>query len=101
MKTKEQIRLSTLSHGSGWACKIGPDDLAQVLGDLVQKNDDRVIVGYENSDDAAVVRLVDDKYIIQSVDFFTPIIDDLIFPKKLYLRYYKVEQIKQMRPAFL
>ena len=42
----------------------------------MQKNDDRVIVGYDNSDDAAVVRLVDDKFIIQSVDFFTPIIDD-------------------------
>ena len=76
MKTKEQIRLSTLSHGSGWACKIGPDDLAQVLGKVVQKKDSRVIVGYDNSDDAAVIRLQDDKFIIQTVDFFTPIVDD-------------------------
>ena len=76
MKTKEQIRLSTLSHGSGWACKVGPDDLAQVLGDVVQKKDSRVIVGYDNSDDAAVVRLQGNKFIIQTVDFFTPIVDD-------------------------
>ena len=76
MKTKEQIRLSTLSHGSGWACKIGPDDLTQVLGKVVQKKDSRVIVGYDNSDDAAVIRLQGDKFIIQTVDFFTPIVDD-------------------------
>ncbi|MEC9007373.1 MAG: selenide, water dikinase SelD [Candidatus Neomarinimicrobiota bacterium] len=55
---------------------MGPDDLAQVLGNLVQEKDDRVIVGYDNSDDAAVIRLLDNKFIIQTVDFFTPIIDD-------------------------
>ena len=76
MKTKEQIRLSTLSHGSGWACKIGPDDLAQVLGDLMIEDDDRVVVGFDKADDAAVVRLEGDRYILQTVDFFTPIVDD-------------------------
>ena len=35
-----------------------------------------MIVGYDNSDDAAVIRLQGDKYIIQTVDFFTPIVDD-------------------------
>lgn len=38
--------------------------------------DDRVIVGFDGADDAAVVRLDGDKYIIQTVDFFTPIVDD-------------------------
>lgn len=42
----------------------------------MQKKDDRVVVGYDNSDDAAVVRLLDNKFILQTVDFFTPIIDD-------------------------
>ena len=42
----------------------------------MQKKDSRVIVGYDNSDDAAVIRLQDDKFIIQTVDFFTPIVDD-------------------------
>ena len=76
MKTKKQIRLTTLSHGSGWACKIGPDDLAQVLGDLVVEDDERVVVGFDKADDAAVVRLEGDRYILQTVDFFTPIVDD-------------------------
>ena len=35
-----------------------------------------MIVGYDNSDDAAVIRLQGDKFIIQTVDFFTPIVDD-------------------------
>jgi len=38
--------------------------------------DDRVLVGFDGADDAAVVRLGDDKYILQTVDFFTPIVDD-------------------------
>jgi selenide,water dikinase len=38
--------------------------------------DERVIVGFEGADDAAVVRLDGDRYILQTVDFFTPIVDD-------------------------
>lgn len=37
---------------------------------------DNVIVGFNGSDDAAVVRLDDGKLIVQTVDFFTPIVDD-------------------------
>ena len=76
MDERKKIRLTTLSHGSGWACKIGPGDLAQVLGDLNLPTDDSVIVGYEGADDAAAVRLDDGKLIIQTVDFFTPVVDD-------------------------
>lgn len=38
--------------------------------------DDRVVVGFDGADDAAVLRLHGDRYIIQTVDFFTPIVDD-------------------------
>ena len=38
--------------------------------------DDRVIVGFDGADDAAVVHLGGEKYILQTVDFFTPIVDD-------------------------
>ena len=38
--------------------------------------DPRVVVGYNNSDDAAVVRMDGDKALVQTVDFFTPIVDD-------------------------
>jgi len=39
-------------------------------------HDDRVIIGYNGKDDAAVVRLSGDKYLVQTVDFFTPVVDD-------------------------
>lgn len=39
-------------------------------------HDDRIIVGFNGKDDAAVVRLSGDKYLVQTVDFFTPIVDD-------------------------
>jgi selenide,water dikinase len=40
------------------------------------EDDDRVVVGFDKADDAAVVRLDGDRYILQTVDFFTPIVDD-------------------------
>ena len=39
-------------------------------------SDERVIVGFNGHDDAAVVRLDDGKLLVQTVDFFTPIVDD-------------------------
>jgi len=77
MTADDIVRLTTLSHGSGWACKIGPEDLSHVLGGLKNTvQDDRIIVGFNGKDDAAVVRLNGDKYLVQTVDFFTPIVDD-------------------------
>jgi len=46
------------------------------LGKLKSKKDDRIIVGYDDKDDAAVVRLSDGRLLVQTVDFFTPIDDD-------------------------
>ena len=76
MNDRDKVRLTTLSHGSGWACKIGPDDLAQVLGDLKIKKYPSVVIDHDGSDDAAVVRLSNGNLIIQTVDFFTPVVDD-------------------------
>ena len=76
MLTNEKIKLTQFSHGSGWACKIGPEDLAQVLGKLDSFETDDVIVGFNGSDDAAVIRLDNGKLIVQTVDFFTPIVDN-------------------------
>ena len=51
--------------------------LAQVLGDLpVQPHNPNLLIGYENADDAAVYLLGDDLALVQTVDFFTPIVDD-------------------------
>ncbi len=51
--------------------------LAQVLGGLPkQPIDENLIVGFDQADDAGVYRLRDDLAIVQTVDFFTPIVDD-------------------------
>lgn len=56
--------------------KLAPSDLAQVLSKLPKQNNENVIVGYENSDDAGVFRLTDEIALVQTLDFFTPIADD-------------------------
>jgi len=47
-----------------------------VLGDLPVSSDPRVLVDYRTSDDAGVYRLDDNRAIVQTVDFFTPVVDD-------------------------
>jgi selenide,water dikinase len=68
--------LTTLSHGSGCACKIGPAALEQILAALPRSSDPDLLVGADTADDAGVYRLGDETAIVQSVDFFTPIVDD-------------------------
>lgn len=69
-------RLTELTKTSGWAAKIGPDVLAQVLCNLPKTFDKNLIVGLETSDDAAVYKINDDLALIQTLDFFTPVVDD-------------------------
>ena len=56
--------------------KLAPSDLAQVLSKLPQQSSENVIVGFETADDAGVFRLSDDRALVQTVDFFTPVADD-------------------------
>ncbi len=56
--------------------KLAPDDLAQVLSKLPKQNNENVIVGFDNSDDAGVFRLNDDMALVQTLDFFTPVADE-------------------------
>ena len=65
-----------MQNESGRACKIGPGDLAQVLSKIKKQKNDNIIVDYEQSDDAAVIDIGIDKYLVQTVDFFSPIVDD-------------------------
>lgn len=56
---------------------MGPETLAQVLCNLPKHpQDERLIVGIDTNDDAAVFRLTDELALIQTVDYFTPIVDD-------------------------
>jgi selenide,water dikinase len=70
------IRLTGLSHGAGCACKIGPGELSELLAGLPDELDPNLLVGVETRDDAGVYRISDELALVQSVDFFTPIVDD-------------------------
>ncbi|MBN2070577.1 MAG: selenide, water dikinase SelD [Candidatus Krumholzibacteriota bacterium] len=72
----DAIRLTKYTHGLGCACKLRPQDLEKVLEHMPAPVDENVIVGKERSDDAAVYRIGSDLAIVQSVDFFTPVVDD-------------------------
>jgi selenide,water dikinase len=55
---------------------MGPGDLSRALAALPVNNDPRLLVGRETFDDAGVFRLSDDLALVQTVDFFAPIVDD-------------------------
>jgi selenide, water dikinase len=76
MTLAEQVRLTTTAKAAGCAAKLSPSVLDAVLKRLPPQLDPNVLVGFETSDDAAVYRLTDDLAIVQTVDFFTPILDD-------------------------
>ena len=70
------VALTSLSHGAGCGCKISAAQLRPIVAALPASDDPRVLVGTTTSDDAGVVRLGDDLALVQTVDFFTPIVDD-------------------------
>ncbi|MGL5049875.1 MAG: selenide, water dikinase SelD [Fusobacteriaceae bacterium] len=55
---------------------MGPEVLSKIISDLPRVEDKNLIVGYEKSDDAAVYKLTDEIAMIQTLDFFTPMVDD-------------------------
>jgi selenide, water dikinase len=68
--------LTSLSHGAGCGCKLSAADLRPIVAGLPQPSDPRVLVATATADDAGVVRLTDDLALVQTADFFTPIVDD-------------------------
>ena len=73
---KNKVRLTKMTKTAGCAAKIGPGILAQVLGTLPKFEDENLLVGIETSDDAAIYKLTEELAMIQTVDFFTPMVDD-------------------------
>src|SRR6476661_4397953 len=55
---------------------MGPGDLSRALAALPTKTDPRLLVGRETFDDAGIFRVSDDIALVQTVDFFAPIVDD-------------------------
>ena len=71
-----QVKLTQYTHGLGCACKIAPEKLEKVLQSIPSHPDARVLVGTETSDDAAVYEIDHEQALVQTLDFFTPIVDD-------------------------
>ena len=72
----KSTRLTQHVRAGGCAAKLGPGDLMQVLQKLPKFEHMDLLVGTETSDDAGVFRLRPDLAIVNTVDFFTPIVDD-------------------------
>ena len=70
------IKLTALTKTSGCAAKIGPSILDSVLSNLPKFEDSNLIIGFDKKDDALVYKISDDKVVIQTVDFFPPMVDD-------------------------
>ncbi len=78
------IRLTQYAHGGGCACKIPPGELEAIVSGLLDRPDTLVcrapagelIIGLDDGDDAAVVRVEGGRAIVATADFFTPVVDD-------------------------
>src|SRR5271168_604642 len=70
------IRLTETVKAGGCASKLSPAILDKVLGKLPRQDDANVLVGFDHADDAGVYRISPELALVQTVDFFTPIVDD-------------------------
>jgi selenide,water dikinase len=71
-----QVKLTQLVRNAGCASKISPADLDAVLARLPAVEDPAVISGLAAADDAAIYRISDELCLVQTVDVFTPCVDD-------------------------
>src|SRR5579863_1350890 len=76
MSESKPFRLTESVKAAGGASKLSPAALDTVLGKLARQHDPNVLVGFDHADDAGVYRLGPDTALVQTVDFFTPIVDD-------------------------
>jgi selenide,water dikinase len=63
-------------RAGGCASKLAPGSLTQVLSALPKQTDKNLLVGFSTSDDAGVYQITPDLALVQTVDFFTPLVDD-------------------------
>ncbi len=74
--TEMKTRLTQTVKGAGCAAKLAPGDLDRALCGLDLPVDDDLIIGLERADDAGVYRVTGDLALVQTLDFFPPMIDD-------------------------
>jgi len=75
--TSSVVRLTQFASGGGCACKVPPGELEQVLAGMSGgRASGDLLVGLENGDDGAAVRIASNRAVIATADFFTPVVDD-------------------------
>lgn len=72
----EIVKLTAMAKAAGCAAKLNPATLDAVLRKLPAQLDPNVLVGFDTNDDAGVYRLGEGLALVQTVDFFTPIVDE-------------------------
>jgi selenide, water dikinase len=70
------VRLTQQVKAGGCASKLAPGSLAAVLSRLPKQSDPNLLVGFDTSDDAGIYRIAPDLALVQTVDFFTPLVDE-------------------------
>lgn len=71
-----EVKLTKLANCAGCGAKMGAGTLAKMLEGFKSHSDPRLIVGYDKSDDASVFVIDENTALIQTTDFFPPIVDD-------------------------
>jgi selenide, water dikinase len=72
----QQVKLTAMAKAAGCAAKLNPGTLDAVLRKLPRQSDPRVLVGFDTNDDAGVYLVTEGLALVQTIDFFTPIVDD-------------------------
>ena len=69
-------KLTAQTKAGGCASKLSPKILNQALSCMPRQFNEDVLVGFDTADDAGIYRLTPDIALVQTVDFFSPIVDD-------------------------
>jgi len=72
----EPVKLTAMAKAAGCAAKLNPATLDGILRKLPRQSDPNVLVGFDTNDDAGIYRIGENLALVQTVDFFTPIVDD-------------------------
>ena len=70
------IKLTSFTQGLGCACKLRPQELEKILKEIPVSKDANILIDTKNSDDAAVYKINNEMALVQTLDFFTPIVNN-------------------------
>ena len=73
---ENQVKLTKLASCAGCGAKVGAGTLCQLLEGFATHTDPKLLVGYDKSDDASVYAVSEELAIVQTTDFFPPIVDE-------------------------